>query len=165
MGKSLLEQMGGKEHTGDLRREWLSGLEAIVALNQDPENQHRIKVVIPAIDEAVMCDKWVRCLVPWVGAPGYGPFCLPEIGSEVALFGRLGDKHSLFYMCVFNEDYVVPPDFHGKGSEARGYRTDGDYQSFVELDHDMRAGRMNLEADSTIRLTAPGGVFINGQRY
>jgi Type VI secretion system/phage-baseplate injector OB domain len=159
----LFDLMGGKEHTGGLRSAWVSGLEAIVAVNEDPEHQHRIKVVIPEIDEHVIYDKWVRRIALFVGAQGYGDFHVPEIGSEVILFGRFAEKHNLFYAPVYNEDFIVPPDF--ASSAVRGFRTDGDYKQIVELDHDLRAGRMNVEVDSTIRLTAPGGIFINGRRY
>ena len=145
---------------------WVMGLEAIIAINVDPEHQHRVKVIIPAIDEHEIHDKWVKRLVWWSGAPGYGDFHYPEIGSEVILLGRLGQKHNLYYISVFNEDFLVPSDFWEDegGPTRRGFRTDGDYRTIVELDHQMRAGRFRMEADSSVEIIAPGGLFINGKK-
>jgi hypothetical protein len=158
----LYELMGNKEYTGQIVDKWVMALEAIVAINDDPEHQHRVKVIIPAIDEEQVHDKWVKRLVWWAGAPGYGDFHYPEVGSEVVLFGRLGQKHNLYYMSVFNEDFVVPSDF--RSPTVRGFRCDGDYKSIVELDHQIRAGRLTIETDATARLIAPGGFYVNGKR-
>ncbi|HXG23680.1 MAG TPA: phage baseplate assembly protein V [Chthonomonadales bacterium] len=158
----LYTLMGGKENTGEIRDTWMIAQEAIVAVNEDPENQHRIKVVIPAIDENKICNKWVKRLVWWAGAPGYGDFHIPEIGSEVVLFGRLGQKHNLYYISVFNEDFIVPSDF--RKPDTRGFRTDGDYKAIVELDYQIRAGRLLIETDASARIIAPGGLYINGKR-
>jgi hypothetical protein len=104
----------------------------------------------------------VKRIVWWSGAPGYGDFHPPEIDSEVILFGRLGQKHNLYYASVFNEDFIVPSDF--REPTVRGFRTDGDYKSIVELDHQIRAGRLLIETDATARIIAPGGLYINGKR-
>jgi hypothetical protein len=162
MERDLYELMGGKEHTGITRDDWVAGLNAIVAQNNDPEHRHRVRVIIPSIDEDRICKKWCDRLVWWAGAPGYGDFHIPEIGSEVCLFGRLNQKHTLFYISRFNEDYPVPKDFWTPA--VRGFRQDGDYKSIVELDHFMFAGRFLMEAHSTLRIVAPGGVFMNGKR-
>jgi Phage-related baseplate assembly protein. len=158
----LFELMGNKEWTGQNPDKWMFALEAIVAKNLDPEHQHRIKVVIPSIDENIIHDKWIKRAVWWAGAPGYGDFHIPEIGSEVILFGRLGQKHNLYFMSVYNEDHIVPADF--RRPTIRGFRTDGDYASIVELDHQIRAGRLFIETDATVRIIAPAGLFINGKR-
>jgi hypothetical protein len=162
MGDTLFGLMGRKEHTGVLREQWAVALEAIVAVNEDPEHQHRIKVIIPTFDEDRIVDKWIKRIVWWAGAPGYGDFHIPEIGSEVVLFGRLGEKHNLYYASVFNEDFVVPTDF--RKPTVRGYRTDGDYKHITELDHQLRTGRLRIESDSSVEIIAPAGLFINGRR-
>jgi hypothetical protein len=159
----LFELMGNKEWTGQNPDKWMFALNAIVAVNEDPEHQHRIKVIIPVIDESVIHDKWIPRAVWWAGAPGYGDFHYPEKGSEVLLFGRLGQKHNLYYISRFNESYVVPKDFW-LPPHTRGFRTDGDYKSIVELDHQIRAGRFLIEADASVRIIAPGGLFINGRK-
>ncbi len=143
--------------------DWVTGVEAIVAVNEDPENQHRIKVTIPLMDEERVYDKWVRQIGVHVLGPGYGSFFVPPIGSEVVLFGRLGQKHNLYYMCVYNEDYIVGPDF--RSTAVCGIRTPGDLKLISDLDTQLRMGRGVIEADSTIRITAPAGVFINGRTY
>lgn len=95
----------------DDRDDWMVAVEAVVAVNQDPEGMHRIKVIIPAIDEAVIHDEWVTALVPWVRAPGFGMVGVPALDSEVLLLGRLGEPHTLFYVPRFNEDFQVPAEF------------------------------------------------------
>ncbi len=137
-------------------------LEAIVAVNDDPEHQHRVKVIIPTIDEEHVHDVWVRRLCLFTGAQGYGDFHPPERGNEVVLFGRLGQKHNLFYLSVFNEDFVVPADF--RSPTVRGIRTDGDYKQIVELDYYLRAGRARFETDASMEFIAPAGVFFNGRK-
>lgn len=126
--KNLFAEMGGKEHTGGLREDWMVAVEGIVADTADPLSQHRVKVIIPVIDENVVYDEWVTALMPWVGPAGYGPVHLPEPGTEVVLFGRLGQKHTLFYVSRYNED-ILPPDLGG----ARGLKTDTAYKLLADL--------------------------------
>jgi hypothetical protein len=110
--------------------DWMVAVEAVVAVNDDPEGMHRIKVLIPALDEAVIHDEWVTALVPWVGAAGYGPVYRPALGSEVLLFGRLGQPHSLFYLCRYNEDFNVPAEF---SDGSRGAKLDTPYRLLCDL--------------------------------
>lgn len=163
MPEDLFDLMGGKEQIPITRTDWMSCMNAIVAKNDDPEHRHRIKVVIPSIDEDKIHDKWINRLVWWTGSPGYGDFHLPEIGSEVVLFGRNNEKYHLFYISRFNEDYPVPKDFWDL-FDTRGFRTDGYYKSIVELDHYSFAGRFIFEAHSSVNILAPSGLFINGKK-
>jgi hypothetical protein len=148
---------------------WMIGVEAIVAVNEDPEHQHRIKVVIPILDEQKIYDKWVRPLgVPVLGQ-GYGGFYVPPKDSEVILFGRLGQKHNLFYLPSFNEDYEVSMDFRNEDGSPRsddvcGVRAPGDLKHIAEGDYQLRAGRVFIETDGSVRIIAPGGIFMNGKR-
>jgi len=112
------------------RPDWMIAVEGIVASTQDPEQMHRIKVIIPSMDESRVHDEWVTALVPWVGAPGYGPAHVPEVASEVLLFGRLGQKHTLFYLSRFNEDFPVPAAF---ADGSRGLNSDTVYKLLGEL--------------------------------
>ncbi len=105
-------------------------IEGIVADTNDPEQMHRVKVVIPSIDESYIHGEWVTFMQPWVGSPGYGPVHLPDIGSEVLLFGRLGDPHMLFCLSRFNEDYTVPAEF---ADGARGVKDGWQIQTAREL--------------------------------
>lgn len=90
---------------------WLMGVPAIVADNKDPEQQHRIRVVIPSIDEDLIFDEWARQMVFCLGN-GYGSAFIPPQGSEVVLFGQLGQKFNLFYASLYNEDMLVPDGFN-----------------------------------------------------
>jgi hypothetical protein len=160
MGKNLSQLM---ETDPDDRSEWMIAVEAIVAVNEDPENQHRVKVVIPSIDENVVCDEWAKQLVVYVGPPGYGSFFVPEIGSEVVLFGRLGQKHTLYYTPVFNEDFIVPPDFDTPAKV--GFRVPGDFRIICDGDLFLSAGGIQIECTGALNIIAKGGVFINERPY
>ncbi|GEM_PF-3402429 len=160
--RDIFSVMGHKDGTTLIRNDWAVALEAIVAINEDPEHQHRIKVIIPSIDEDEIHDDWINRMVWFTGAEGYGDFHIPGIGSEVLLFGRTAEKHHLYYISRFNEDFRVPPDFDRP--TVRGFRHDGDYKQIVELDFQIRAGRLEIEADASITLIAPGGIFLNGRR-
>jgi len=168
MGGNILSELGGGQGAAG-RDRWLIGVEGIVAINEDPENQHRIKVVIPSIDSDHIFDKWVRQIGAYVGGPGFGSFFMPANGSEVVLFGRLGQKHNLYYQSVYNEDFPVAMDFRnddgGSGGGAiSGIRAPGDLKIITEYDMQLRMGRAHLESDATIRMIAPGGVFIGDRR-
>lgn len=121
----------------------------------------RVKVIIPAIDENLVHDDWVTPLVAWTGKPGYGPVNAPQLGSEVALFGRFGDTLTLFYLSRYNEDFQVPSEFP---EGVRGLRTEGDYKIISDLDLVLIGGRIHLESSSSVRIVAPGGFFVNGRR-
>ena len=54
----------------------MMGVTAIVAENQDPELQHRVKVVIPSIDEDMVFDEWARQMVFCLGN-GFGTAFIP----------------------------------------------------------------------------------------
>jgi hypothetical protein len=154
----------GRDNPRQIRDGWMIGVNAIVAVNDDPERMHRIKVIIPSIDERLVHDKWCDRLTLFSSAQGYGDFHYADIGSEVLLFGRNAEKYNLYYIPRFNEDYPVPTDFH-LPPHTRGFRTDGDYKSIVRLDHHMKAGRYRIESDSSVQIIAPAGFFINGRRF
>jgi hypothetical protein len=136
-------------------------VEGIVADVGDEEHMHRIRVIIPSVDESIVHDEWVAALVPWVGPAGYGPVNLPEIGSEVLLFGRLGQKHSLFYLCRFNEDFSVPGQFVDDG--ARGLKTDGKYKLLADLViHIASLTQVKVAAGALADVDAPDVRLMSG---
>src|ERR1700754_2849243 len=163
MPEDLFDLMGDKQNSGIIRLDWMVAVPALVAVNDDPEHRHRIKVIIPVIDENEIHDKWIDRMVWWAGAPGFGDFHIPELNSEVLLVGDRSEKYTIYYVSRFNEDYPVPKDFWGP-PDTRGFRQDGDYKSIVELDHYSFAGRFIFEAHSTVNILAPGGLFINGKK-
>jgi hypothetical protein len=143
----------------------MTGVPAIVADNEDPEAEHRIRVIIPSIDKDKIYDEWARQLIPCMGH-GYGMVFIPPVNSEVVLFGQLGQKFNLFYMGVYNETHEIPPDFVRpdgvQDQTISGMRVEGDLKIIADLDMQHRAKRIRIEADSTIEITAPG-VFINNK--
>lgn len=183
--RDLFEQMGGKENTGVIRDDWMCAVEAIVADVTDQENQHRIRVVIPSIDENEIHDVWVKRLMWWTGPQGYGDYHLPDLGSEVVLFGRMEEKFTLYYAPVYNEDYQVPVEFQGR-TDVRGFKTDQSYEEYIGLNHltnvtgneaiqvegameitvvgalTITAALITMTSASKIMLNAPAGVFVNG---
>lgn len=89
---------------------WLTGVTGIVADNRDDERQHRVKVIIPSIDEDLIYDEWARQMVFCLG-DGFGSAFIPPVGSEVVLFGQLGGKFNLFYAALYNEEMMMPTGY------------------------------------------------------
>jgi len=164
MSRNLNELFERNEDALDADRpDFCHNLVGIVAINDDPEHQHRIKCVLPWIDEDRVHDRWIRRGGAWfTGGSGYGDFHPPDIGTEVIVFGAHGQKYHLFYQPVYNENYIVAADF--RAPTVRGFRTDGDYKAMADLDFQIRAGRLHIETDSTARIIAPAGFFINDKK-
>jgi hypothetical protein len=161
------------EKFGDTR--WVIGAPGLVVDTNDPEGMHRIKAIISPISESHVHDEWISAMVPWVGPDGYGPVHLPKIGAEVLIFGRYGQKYSLFYLCVYNEDHRVPAGF----SDARGMKVDTIYRLLCDLlievisqtqvlvrgeeRADVQGGQaVDVDAPD-VRLVSGGGVSVHGQ--
>jgi Type VI secretion system/phage-baseplate injector OB domain len=106
MGTLFKQMSKNSESVVDRTERWATGLTGIVAENNDPENQHRVKVIIPSIDENETYDEWVRQFVFCLG-DGFGSVFIPPVGSEVVLFGTLGEKYNLFYASVYNEEMKI----------------------------------------------------------
>lgn len=134
-------------------------VEGIVADVDDPENQHRVQCKIPTIDEETIYPVWARRMCLFAGPAGYGDFHPVEKGTEVVLFGRLGDDKNLFYAPLYNEDFPVPTDF--RSLAKRGVRSDGDYLIITQGNLILRAGKIIIEADASVVINAPAGVFQN----
>ena len=140
---------------------WLIAETGIVADNEDPDRQHRVKVIIPSIDEDNVYDEWARQMVFCLGN-GFGSVFIPPVGSEVLLFGQLGQKFNLFYAGLYNEEMQIAADF--EDSTVAGFRVPGDMKMIADLDMQIRAGRLSLETDGQMNIVAPGGLFINGKK-
>jgi len=160
MRRNLHQQVKGVAR--DDYDDWLTAVPAIVVENEDPEHEHRIKVVIPAMDEEKAYPEWVRSLSALAFGNGFGSFFPPPLKAEVVLFGQLGQKHHLFYMGgLYNEDFKTPADF--ENAAMRGFRVPGDFKLIVEGDLQLRAGGIQIEATGAINIIAPGGFFVNGK--
>jgi len=172
----LFEIMGDKEHTGEVTEDWFICIPGIVAINEDPEHQDRIKCVIPYIDEDAIHDKWIDSLVRFTGPEGYGDSHRPALGTEVVLLGRGGMPHNLFYAARFNEDFLVPERLRSNG--VRGFRHDDDYLALMDGDYTLEAGgkvtitaegevklsgsKIVLQSDTKVEIDAPQGLWVNG---
>lgn len=169
-GRDLFDLMGGKENTGITREEWMIAIEGIVVVNDDPDRQGRIKALVPIIDENKVWDKWIKKLVLFTGPRGYGDFHVPDKGTEVIIFGRAGGKHNLYYIPVYNEDYLTPSEFDSP--KDRGIKTERDYRLMADRNLIIEAGEnIRLTAANEIRLKAkgvtieaPDGLTVNGIR-
>lgn len=123
---------------------WLIGVPAIVADIRDPERQHRVRVIIPSIDEDLIFDEWARQMVFCLGN-GFGSAFIPPIGSEVVLFGQLGQKFHLFYASLYNEEMVVPEGFDNEMTV--GIRAPGNLTFIAEQVAKILA--QNIEINAT----------------
>jgi hypothetical protein len=163
MSRFFGEMMRGVEKGVETDGAWLICESAIVADVEDPDRQHRIKVILTAIDPDNMFDDWVRPASQVCLGNGYGAVFLPQKGQEVFVTGVLGQKYNLVYHGpVYNESMKIPADF--EDSTVSGFRVPGDFKIIAELDAQIRAGRISIEADGQINIIAPGGFFVNGKK-
>jgi hypothetical protein len=138
---------------------WLN-VPAIVADNEDPEYQHRIKVIIPIIDEEEVQDDWVRQKGGLAGSNGYGFFFVPAKGSLVVLSGEFGQGENLYYECVYSEVSLVPGDFPDES--VSGIRVPGDLKLICDGDLILEGGRILEKARfGTIQQSAAAGHIID----
>lgn len=131
---------------------WLIGVPAIVADNQDPERQHRVRVIIPSIDEDLTFDEWARQMVFCLG-DGFGSAFIPPEGAEVVLFGQLGQKFNLFYAALYNEEMAMPVGFDDEMTV--GGRAPGDLKVIVELLAKIQAQNIEAIAAQVATILAP----------
>ncbi len=161
MTRSLYQQIEKRQQEDSQSGQpWVIAVPAIVAVNEDPEHQHRVKAVIPLLDETAIHDEWIKQLGGFAGSSGYGNFDVPTIGSEIVLFGFLGQSDQLYYLCVYNENNLVPGDFDDE--TARGTRSDGDYKIISRGDLILEGGRVLIKsAFGTIQISAAAGLIID----
>jgi Type VI secretion system/phage-baseplate injector OB domain len=129
---------------------WLTGVTGLVADNQDPEKQHRVKVIIPSIDENVVFDEWARQMVFCLGI-GYGSAFIPPKGSEVVLFGQLGQKYNLFYASLYNEEMMMPDGYPDENTV--GVHAPGNLKFIAELLATMRGQNVEAIAAELAKIT------------
>jgi hypothetical protein len=146
---------------------WLMGVSAIVADNRDPEKQHRVRVIIPSIDEDQVFDEWARQMVFCLG-DGFGSAFIPPKGSEVVLFGQLGQKFNLFYASLYNEEMLMPEGYPDEMTV--GVHAPGNLKFIAEELAKVQAKNIELIAAqvakilaANIEATAEQKVTINGQ--
>jgi len=138
---------------------WFQCVSAIVADNDDPLHQHRIRVIIPIINKDKPQEGWVKQMGGFAGAGGYGSFDIPKIGQEVVLFSEFGEGKNLYYQSVYNENNLVPGDFNDETS--RGTRSDGDLKFICCGDLVLEGGRILMKsAFGTIQISAAAGLII-----
>ena len=142
-----------QEDSGELRFPALG----IVAAIDDEARQHRVQCIIPVVDEDEIYPVWARRVSMFAGPPGYGDFHPPAIGTEVVLWGLAGEPHHLIYAPLYNEDFPIPSDFADAGT--RGVRSDGDYKVITAGNLILRAGKIIIEADASVIITGPAGIF------
>jgi hypothetical protein len=185
MPLDLYELMGDKRHTGEQRDYWFAGINAIVAINEDPEHQDRIKVIVPDVDEDEIHDRWITPYIRFVGPKGYGDSHRPGVGTEVIVFGRQNEKYNLFYVGRYNEDYLVPEKL--RDPDVRGFYHDKDYKALTDRDFEIYAKRdleihadrdvelkavrhlklsgatVEIRSEGKVEIFAPGGLWVNGE--
>jgi hypothetical protein len=130
---------------------WLVCEPAIVADVDDPENQHRIKVIIPAIDEELMYDDWVRPMTPFAMGDGYGAVFVPPKGSEVLISGILGQKFNLCYLgAIYNEENRKSSQLD---KETPGIHVPGNLSFLAGLLMKLQAQNVHIIAEQLAKMT------------
>ncbi|HEV2764750.1 MAG TPA: hypothetical protein VGV38_17350 [Pyrinomonadaceae bacterium] len=158
--------MNSRRRAHDSRGDWFNCVEATVA--EVNFETLEVKVIIPAIDENLVHNVWIPQLVPWVGPPGYGPFCAPAVGSEVVLMSRLNEGVSLFYLSRYNEDFTPPAE---SADGSRGFKSDGIVRLLCDVLFEIASGtqvlvraaqRADVQAPDVF-LRSEGGTSVHGQ--
>lgn len=80
----------------------------IVTDSQDPQNQGRVKVKYPWLDDSQASD-WVRVAMPMAGG-GRGFQFVPEVGDEVVVCFQHGDMHMAVIVGALWNGQDAPPD-------------------------------------------------------
>jgi hypothetical protein len=132
----------------DNNERWMTGVTGIVAENNDPENQHRVKVIIPSIDENETYDEWVRQMVFCMG-DGFGSVFIPPVGSEVVLFGTLGEKYNLFYASLYNEEMQISSVLN---KDKAGIHAPKDLYLIAELTAKILARNIAIKAEQLVNI-------------
>lgn len=130
---------------------WLVNEYAIVAETDDPENQHRIKVVIPSINEDEVYDEWVRPMTPFSMGDGFGLVMIPPKGSEVSITGVLAQKHNLSYSsAVYNEETRKSDQL---GPDTAGIHVPANLKFIAELLATLQGENVDVIALQLARMT------------
>lgn len=152
MGGLYKEAAKGVANGIDQDGRWLIFESAIVAENEDPEKLHRIKVVIPSIDEDLVYDDWVRPAGVCLGNQ-LGTVIIPPKGSEVLVTGVLGQKFNLVYTgAIYNEEMSIPAEL---GIDTPGIK--------VPKNLSLIAGLIGLLQAQNIRIIAEALARMSGQ--
>src|SRR5436190_10432429 len=130
---------------------WLICETGIVAENEDPDNQHRIKVILPSIAGEEVYDDWVRP-APFCMGDGLGLVMIPPRGSEVLVTGVLGQKYNLCYHgAVYNEEMAIPAEL---GIDTPGIKVPENLSFIVGMQLLLQAENMRLVASQLLHAEA-----------
>lgn len=146
---------------------WLINESAIVADNNDPENQHRIRVIIPSIDENLIFDEWARPSAFCLG-DGFGSVFIPPVGSEVLVTGRLGQKYNLSYVSTYNEEHFIPAELDKNKSGIKSpkdlYFIASEVAKILAQDAFVIAQNLAKVQGENVKIESSQAVQINGNQ-
>lgn len=119
---------------------WFIAIEGIVVEAAINDGIPQIKAKVDIIHDEFVHDEWITAMMAWVGTDGYGPVNLPAVGTEVLIFGRLGQKHTLFYLSRYNEEFRAPEGFE----DAFGFQETRKYRALTDEDIEIASGKTAL---------------------
>ena len=122
---------------------WLFCEPALVADVDDPEKQHRVRAIIPAIDEDLIYDEWIRPSAFCLGN-GFGSVFIPPVGSEILLTGTLGQKFNLSYISTYNEEMLMPTEL---SIDVAGFHVPKDLSLIADLVAKLLAKEIHVIAE------------------
>lgn len=147
----MREMQRAAERSVEQDGRWIFFESAIVADVDDPERQHRIKVIIPSIDPDNRFDDWVRAGCGVCLGNGYGHGFIPEPGSEVLVSGVLGQKYNLVYHApMYHEDWSMPPELD---KDTAGIKVPRNLSFIAELLAKLQAQNIQIIAAELARTT------------
>jgi uncharacterized protein involved in type VI secretion and phage assembly len=170
-GRPLVEELGGRARTGGFAAHLVIGL---VTNNKDSENQGRIKVKYPALDESAE-STWVRVSFPAAGS-GRGVVALPQVNDEVVIGFEHGDiERPIVLGTLFNGkdkpgDTLLPAAAAEKASVgivAQGdvvTTTDGNVKTTAKEGIQLSSTKdVSAQADGKVSLSATQALQLSSQ--
>ena len=127
---------------------WLFCEPALVADIDDPEKQHRVRAIIPAIDEDLIYDEWIRPAAFCLG-DGFGSVFIPPVGSEILVTGTLGQKFNLSYFSTYNEEIMMPSELN---KDICGIKVPKDFQLIAQMVMKLLAKEIHVIAEQLAEL-------------
>lgn len=82
---------------------------------------------------------------------GFGSAFVPPKGSEVILFGTLGQKYNLFYASVFNEEFHQPDGLIDENNV--GFKAPGNFSILAALLAKIQANNVQIIAAQLAKMT------------
>lgn len=109
----------------------------IVMENWDEDHKNMVKVEYYLGEAGLMQTNWMPVMTPYAG-PEYGLYLFPEVGAEVVVGFRFGDKDRPFVMgCIMGVVNTVPEENATENNTMRILKTKAGFQVSVDEENNI----------------------------